>query len=252
MRLIRRALFLDVGFLGATFLAAPGAVPAQAPAGPLPAAKPQDSPPASATPQPHAQIQPRSSIFGAWKFDSDDSDDARKKMQEARQNRSNGGYGGGPRVGIGIPGMGGGGYGRHGQGQGQVENDDDRQRMQEVLKPAGSITLAQKDGGEVDLTDDQNRRLVFFTDGRKVQKSKDASNQEIAAHWDGTRLVTEEKGPHGGKLSRTLELSSDGTQLYETLHINAGRSNTPLVIRYVYFASGPAPGAPPAGAKPSG
>jgi hypothetical protein len=249
MRLIRRVLFLGVGFLGAVSLGAPGAVVAQAPAGPLPGAKPQDSPPASATPQPQAQIQPRNSIFGAWKFDPDDSDDAHKKMQEARQSRSNGGYGGGgPRVGIGIPGMGGGGYGRRGQGQG--ENDDDRQRTQELLTPAGSINLTQKDGGEVDLTDDQNRKLVFFTDGRKVQKSKDANNQEIAAHWDGTRLVTDEKGPHG-KFSRTLELSSDGTQLYETLHLNAGRSNMPLVIRYVYFASGPAPGASPAGAKPS-
>jgi len=35
-------------------------------------------------------------------------------------------------------------------------------------------------------------------------------------------------------MSRTYELSSDGRQLYETLHMTSGRSNTSLVIRYVY------------------
>ena len=35
-------------------------------------------------------------------------------------------------------------------------------------------------------------------------------------------------------MSRTYELSYDGTQLYETLHMTTGRNNTPLVIRFVY------------------
>ena len=35
-------------------------------------------------------------------------------------------------------------------------------------------------------------------------------------------------------MSRSYELSYDGTQLYETLHMTVGRSNTPLIIRYVY------------------
>jgi hypothetical protein len=35
-------------------------------------------------------------------------------------------------------------------------------------------------------------------------------------------------------MSRTFELSSDGRQLYETLHVTSGRSNTPHVVRYVY------------------
>ena len=91
---------------------------------------------------------------------------------------------------------------------------------------------------EVDLFDDQQRKRALFTDGRKIQKSKDANYQEIAAHWDGTRLTTDEKNPHGGKMSRTYELSYDGTQLYETLHMTTGHSNTPVVIRYVYDQSG--------------
>ena len=38
------------------------------------------------------------------------------------------------------------------------------------------------------MTDDQYRKLVFYTDGRQLQKPKDDSYQEIAAHWDGTKL----------------------------------------------------------------
>jgi hypothetical protein len=56
----------------------------------------------------------------------------------------------------------------------------------------------------------------------------------VAAHWDANRLVTDEKNPRGGKLSRTYELSYDGTQLYETLLLPAGRSTSQLSVRYVF------------------
>jgi len=35
-------------------------------------------------------------------------------------------------------------------------------------------------------------------------------------------------------MSRTFELSNDGRQLYETLHMTTGRINSPLAIRFVY------------------
>jgi len=125
--------------------------------------------------------------------------------------------------------------------------------MQELVRPSQGLRLAEaKRDVEVDLFDDQERKRAFFTDGRKLHKSKDLNYQEIGAHWEGTRLVSDEKDPHGGKMSRTYELSYDGTQLYETLHMTVGRNNTPLVIRYVYDqAPGSAvPGAPAAG-KPA-
>jgi len=84
------------------------------------------------------------------------------------------------------------------------------------------------------VTDDQYHKLVFYTDGRQLQKPKDDSYQEIAAHWNGGQLVSDEKGPQGGKMSRTFELSPDGRQVYETLHIDRGKSRGPLVARYVY------------------
>jgi hypothetical protein len=124
----------------------------------------------------------------------------------------------------------GGGYGGRGGGG---ESDEERQKMHELFTPARAITLSMT-GAEVDLVDDRDRKRAFMTDGRKLQKSKDENYQEIAAKFDGKRLVTDEKSPRGGKMSRTFELSSDGRELYETLHMTTGRNNTPLDIRYVY------------------
>ncbi len=211
---------------------------------------PKDAP--APAPRPQVQksaVQPRTAIFGEWRFNRDDSDDPQRKMQEAQQDRSNsnGGYGGGgPRLGYPGGGMGGGGGRRMGQ---QGMSDDERQKMQELMNPANRLTVTDlTDRGEVDLTDDQQRKLTLITDGRKPQKSKDANNQEITARWSGKQLATDEKGPHG-KMSRTYELSYDGTQLYETLHIPMGRSNTTLLVRYVYDAYGPPPAA--AGSAPA-
>jgi hypothetical protein len=241
-------------------IAWPVFISAQAPPGPMTGPPSQDAPPAPAHPQPpKPALQPRTSIFGEWQLNRDDSDDPRKKMEEARSSRGNGGYGGsGPRVGFPGGGMGGGGLGGRRMGQ-QGESDDERQRMQELLNPPSKLTVAEPaiptsvaahegsvPSSEVDLFDDQQRKRALFTDGRKLQKSKDADYQEIAAHWDGKRLATDEKGPRGNKMSRTFELSYDGTQLYETLHLTSGRNNGTMLIRYVYDASG----APPAAANP--
>jgi len=201
-----------------------GTLHAQAPAGPISGAPSQDAPKPEAQ---HIAVQAKN-IFGAWKLNPDESDDPRKKMQQARGGGNgsggNGGGNGGGRMG--------GGYGRGRMARRGV-SDEERQRMQELFRPANRLTIASKDA-EIDLTDDQNRKRTFFTDGRKIKKSKDIGYEEIAAHWEDKRLVTDEKTPRGEKMSRTYELSYDGTQMYETLHMTVGRSETPLVIRYVY------------------
>ncbi len=228
------SIFLAFGFSCAAALTIAGSIRAQAPPGPLPGAQPQPSTSATANPQNQpTRAETRASVLGQWKLNREDSDDPRKKMEDARGNS------GGGRVGGGGGGVSIGGFpiGGHGGNRGG-ESDVDRERMQSAITPANSLTLAQKNpkDPEVDFTDDQNRKRALFTDGRKLQKtdSKDDSYQEIAAHWDGSRLVTDEKSPRGGKMSRTFELSYDGTQLYETLRLTTGRSNAPLDVRYVY------------------
>src|SRR5256885_12225423 len=68
-------------------LAMPAKLCAQAPAGPLPAAQPQPPSPGAKAQGQAPQVQPRASIFGAWKLNRDESDDARKKMQERSEER---------------------------------------------------------------------------------------------------------------------------------------------------------------------
>jgi hypothetical protein len=245
MKSQRSSIFVAFGILVVAALILPDFLCAQAPAGPLPAAQPQAAPASAASPQnQQPRAETRTSILGPWKLNQDESDDPRKKMQDASASRGSGSRGG---SGVSIGGFPIGGHGGYGGNRGG-ESDEERQRTLSAITPANSLMLAQKNAKdpEIDLTEDQNRKLVLFTDGRKIQKpdSKDDSYQEIAAHWDGPRLVTDEKSPHGGKMSRTFELSYDGAQLIETLRLTMGRSNTPLDIRYVYdpvSANGAAP-----------
>jgi len=221
---------LAFSFLGMTgaLLACSQSVWAQAPPGPVTAAPTQSAP--TARPQEQAPLPPpRQSILGGWRINRDESDDPRQRMQDSRG--SNGGGYGGRRGGGGWPG--GGGYGGR-RGGYTGESDEERQKMHELLSPPATMTLSMT-GAEVDLQDDHDRKRAFMTDGRKLKKSKDDHYQEIAAKWAGNRLVTDEKSPRGGKMSRSFELSPDGRQLYENLHIEgSGRNNRTLEMHYVY------------------
>ena len=220
---------LAFSFLGITgaLLVSPQRARAQAPAGPV-AAPPPGTVPAPKAPEAAAMPPPRQTILGAWKLNRDESDDPRKRMEESRDS-NRGGYGG--RHPGGWPG--GGGYGGRRGGMGGGESDEERQKMHELLSPAVTMSFSMT-GAEVDLQDDHDRKHAFMTDGRKLKKSKDDNYQEIAAKWDGNRLVSDEKGPRGGKMSRSFELSPDGRQLYETLNVKLGRNNNDTSIRYVY------------------
>ena len=212
-------------------LAAPSALRAQAAAGPLPQAQSQDPQPSPVKTQALSE-QPRSkNIAGSWKLNPEESDDARKKMQEARGGDNGGGSrSGGPYGGRGGMGGGRGGYGGRSRGG---ASEEDRARMQELISPASMITIVQKEP-EIDLTDEQNRKRAFFTDGRKLKKPKKDSNyEEFAAKWDEYVLTAEEKGPRG-KMQRCFESAPGGQQLYETLLLTIGRNNTSVNIRYVY------------------
>jgi hypothetical protein len=224
-------IYLAIGFSCAAALMIVGSICAQAPPGPLPGAQPQPWPSSTVNRPNQQREETRTSILGQWKLNRDESDDPRKKMEDRRASRGSGSRGG---SGVSIAGFPIGGHGGNRGG----ESDVDRERMQSAIAPANSLAFMQKDpkDPEVDFTDDQNRKRALFTDGRKLEKSdsKNDGYQEIAARWDGSRLVTDEKSPRGGKMSRTFELSYDGAQLYETIRLSMGRSNMPLDIRYVY------------------
>jgi len=202
---------------------------AQAPPGPLPGTASQDpSGPAPAR-QPRPDTPRIKNLAGTWKLNRDDSDDPRKKLQQARGGGR--GQGGGRSGGMGGGWPGGGGHG--GPRMGGRESDEERQQMQIFLEPAQQLTIAQKEP-EIDITDDFDRRFNVFTDGRKVEKSKDQSQQQFDAKWDQYRLVIEGKDPRGNKYQRSYEVLEGNQQLRETLFLNVGRNNTDVFIRYIY------------------
>ena len=221
-----------------------GLVLAQAPPGPLtpPPTQAASAQPAPAPPK-KPEVPARKDIMGAWRFNKDESDDPREKLRQAREadsgNRGGGGYGG-PRVGWpggGGPMGGGGGYGGHRSNS----QDDDSSRLGDLVNPARELQLIRRSQNdpEVEMIDDRERRRIFYTDGRKIEKQKDPGLEEISAHWEENKLVTDEKGPHNGKISRTLEVSSDGKQLLETVRATDSKGNHPITVQYVYDAVDP-------------
>ncbi len=233
----------------------PGRLNAQAAPGPI-APAPSSQQPSPAQPSQPVRMRPapppiqaRTTIAGAWKLNRDESDDPRQKVRQAEgpDNSNVGGYPGGGNPGGGYPGggyPGGGPWGgspfpRGGGGQRQPPGRDleDNPKLQSLMYAPASVTVDLKNP-QVDVTDAQLHKLTLYTDGRQLPKSTDSSHEEALAHWEGSRLVSDEKGPLGGKMSRTFELSGDGRELEETLRIdNNGRSRAPIVIRYVYDAS---------------
>ena len=206
---------------------------------------------ASPAPAPKPRVsQGKPTIVGSWKFNRDESDDPRRKLQDAQQSQSGssggrgggvhvGGYPGGGYPGGGYPGGGGGGgYGGHrGQGSSSYSNDD-LNRLSDVMSPARTVNVLKSES-VVELTDDLDRKREFFTDGRKVDKSrnsKDDSYREISAKWDESRLVTQEDGPKGGKIERILSPveGDNGPQLNETFKILDSHGTTTAVIRLVF------------------
>jgi hypothetical protein len=229
-------------FVGGASLLCSGILFAQAPPGPL------TPPPATAStveaapaPPKKPEVPPRKSILGAWRFNKDESDDGRARLRQSREadnnNRGNGGYGrGGP--GMGGPWPGGGRMGGPYGGQRYPQSEDESDRLRDLVNPPRELKISQhyETDPEVDMADDREHRSVFYTDGRKIEKQKDSSSQQISAHWDEKKLVTDEKGAHNGKVSRTFEVSSDGKQLLESVHITDSKGNHPVSVQYVYDA----------------
>jgi len=183
---------------------------------------------ATAKTEPAPDVPRKKDLTGAWKLNKDESTSPRDKDHSGR-----GGNGGG-RSGGGYPGGGHGGYGG-GMHRGGM-SDDERKEMQELMRPSETLEFTQ-DGPAIKMTDDYDRHRTFYTDGRKVKKSKDADNQEFDATWNEYRLVSDFKGPDGNKIERTFEVLEGNQQLRETIHFTMGRSQREVYLRHVYDLS---------------
>lgn len=138
-----------------------------------------------------------------------------------------------------------GGYGGRRQEGGDTNSDSDSQKMHIFLEPSRELTISQKEP-EIDVVDDDAHKFALFTDGRKVEKSKDPNNQDFTAKWEEYRLVAEGKDPRGNKYQRSYEVLDGNLQLRERLLLKVGRNNTEVSIRYVYDLVSPARSPAPA------
>jgi len=203
----------------------------------------EDAPPPVAK---RVQVAPRKSFAGDWQLNKDESDDPHRKVQQAHG--SSGSPNTGPRMGGGWPGggwPGGGGYGGN-RGNRPPQGDpgaSEKEKMQELVDPTIRLSVDQKEpkAPEITMTGDQSRKIILYTDGRTLDKPKDKKEQqqgpqELLAHWDGQKLVADEQIGKNGSMTRTYELSPDGLQLFEDVHLNLGKKNTDVTIHYVYDA----------------
>ena len=216
-------------------------------------------------------------LSGRWEFNKDQSDDAQKKISDARQNsqrgsnNSGGGYpGGGGGGGGGYPGGGGGGGGypgggggypgggggwpggggrmgrRGGQGNrsGSNVSSEDWDRLAENPK---FLRLDQR-SDQVVVTDDSDHAQTFYPDGKK-HDDKDANGKKVSTktEWQGDTLVAETKLDHSTKLTQSFRLSDDGKQLYVTSRLENPSLQGAVSIQRVYdlLGSSAREGSPP-------
>src|SRR5208283_6214068 len=137
---MKKTIYIAASGLG--FMVAALNLHAQAPPGPIqpdPSVVSSTAPPAP----PVKRIEPRKSILGTWKLNTDESDDPRQKSAQRSAGNSTGNPGGnsGPRMGWPGGGMGGGHHGNNGSQNGTA---DDRQRYNQLLDPSIRLELARK------------------------------------------------------------------------------------------------------------
>jgi hypothetical protein len=152
----------------------------------------------------------RKQLFGFWRLNVDESDDAHEKLKEASNDGNvasprgggGGGNGGGGQpggihvggMGSPFPGGGGGGGSRRGGNNG-TDSDLDRAQMQELLNPAGSLSVALKDSaaaadtqgtGEAKGTSDTKGTAdgKGAADAQNATAPKDPNSQEIVVTDD--------------------------------------------------------------------
>jgi hypothetical protein len=235
---------------GAGLILATGAFAQSAP-GPLtPPPQPASSEDAPPPAPKRVQVAPRKTFAGDWQLNKDESDDPHRKVQQAHGTSSN--TNNGPRMGGGgWPGGGwpGGGYGGN-RGNRPPQGDpgaSEKEKMQELVDPSIRLNVEQKEpkAPEITFTGDQSHKIILYTDGRTLDKPKDKKEQQqgpeqLLAHWDGNKLVADEPVGKNGTMTRSYELSPDGLQLFEDVHLNLGKKNTDVTIHYVYDAVNPA------------
>lgn len=226
-----RSLRWMMPILGAALvLFLPAATHAQAPAGPI------SGTPDKSGPQPRtaAKDPTKGGLAGEWQINKSMSDDPRQRMEQANPRSKSG-----PQIGMGGPGGGSGG-GHHG---GPSSGAREERQAHELTDDLTFLSINQK-GTSVKVVTDSGRVLAQYAGPtsatpQETAKTSDSDNKNLSTtQWQGDALVTVSQH-NGTKMTRTLALSRDGTQLYLTTDLEGGHYKQPVSFRFVYDPARP-------------
>jgi hypothetical protein len=184
-------------------------------------------------------------LTGRWQLNTDRSEDARKKLEEVReeQRRGRGALGGlgplGPGPRAGGP-LGGGPVGGRPRGQlpgGRPRTPDDGTRvagpMAELMDPPAVLVITQA-AGEVAFDTGGDSLLRLRPGGRKVKREGGAV--EVRARWKDGELLVEAEHEDGPKTETSYRLTSDRQELHVTARTELPEGDE-LVVRRIYEAA---------------
>jgi hypothetical protein len=183
-------------------------------------------------------------LTGRWQLNQDRSEDARKKLAEAQEDRrERGGIGGLGPIGPGPRGGGplGGGPmgGRPTRGRPPGDRDrtpDDGTRLagplREVMDPPRLLVIAQSEG-EVTFDTGDDSLLRLRPGGRKVKREGGAV--QMKARWKDGELLVEAEHEDGQKTETSYRVTSDRRELHVTTEFELPTGEK-LEVRHIYDA----------------
>ena len=177
------------------------------------------------------------SIVGAWTLNTDLSDSAPSRPENAREEngrgirRGDGGGGGGFR-GRGGRGGRGGGRGDDGQGRGAVDPEQSarqREALRDITDAPSHLTIVQTVSMVV-VTTAEGRTTRMSPDNRKIKD--ESTGVERKSRWEGARLVSEISGLPRAKFTETYAIDPERGGLIVTLQAD-GRQQA-VTMKRVY------------------
>ena len=180
-------------------------------------------------------------LTGRWQLNADRSEDARKKLAEAQEDRrGRGGIGGlgpigpGPRGGGPLGGGPMGGRPTRGRPPDRDRIPDDGTRvagpLREALDPPKVLVIAQTEG-EVTFDTGGDSLLRLRPGGRKVKREGGAV--ELRARWKDGELIVEAEHEDGRKAETSYRVTSDRQELHVTTRVEMPDGDE-LVLHRIY------------------
>jgi hypothetical protein len=163
---------------------------------------------------------------GNWKLNKKDSDDPRKKFEEARKNDS-----GDHREMGDHPSYGGGGFhnGHHGGGE----------RMHDRMQAQEELSIHYK-SPEFRVTDKEGKERIYYTDGREtVIEGREGRSLKATAKAENEQIIIESSTRDGGEMTESYYLSPDATQLYVKVRMKPLMLNDAVTFVRVYDRNPP-------------